>query len=714
MHLQGSANQETMIAELAGLRSQIGRVEVAIQSREALQTSTGDLLKDNGRIIHNLQQYVRVAESFYSNASNIAESVNGGSVIGDPLSQDQWSFIEQWIPQPQILEEPNEEDIIRHRLSSSPSTSPSTEMGLATAEDRTVLTTLSSATTVPQLGQSDSESDIENEATRKFQELALQKFEQKDYIKAEALLRKAIDRNRLREDDSQARDDSLAMKVKLAIACSFQEKWQEVEAFILPLAEMKGLTDVEVFHAMHALALAIKERGDFTLAVKYTKQALNGKRRILGKTHDSYFESIALLAYIYDAKGDLDDAEVYKNFLPAEHRYDLIRAPQLGALQYLTKSILGSKIEQLEVPTGRKPTQLEMQSPSTSILQNSMPHASDLSFKDIAKDTLPLPQHAPTPRKLAPRVATLVAGVLRYNKSLLEAVRKGDGATVQKLLEKGADANFKDSIGWTPLSCAADKGDEAIIQLLLEKGADIEAKDNDGRTALRIAASKGHKAVLQLLLEKGAQIEAKDNIGRTALRIAASKGHKALVQLLLVKGANIEVKDKDGGTALHWAASNWHEAIVQLLLEKGADIEARDKDGRTALRIAASKGHKAVLQLLLEKGAQIEATDNVGRTALRVAASKGYKAMVQLLLEKGADVEAKDKEDKTALHWAAFNGHEAIVQLLLEKGADVQAEDNNGWTALDLAASINNKTMVRLLTPLTRIDRSHPIYLSPR
>jgi ankyrin repeat protein len=47
-------------------------------------------------------------------------------------------------------------------------------------------------------------------------------------------------------------------------------------------------------------------------------------------------------------------------------------------------------------------------------------------------------------------------------------------------------------------------GQAATVQLLLEKGADVEAKGSYGRTALSWAVEKGHEAVVKLLLEKGA------------------------------------------------------------------------------------------------------------------------------------------------------------------------------------------------------------------
>ena len=348
MHFQSSVYQEAMAADLVGLRSQIGRVEVALRSRRAPQSSTSDIEKEESRIIHNLQQYVRVAESFHSNASNIAESVNGGSVIGDTLTQDRWASIEQWIPPPHIAEEPGEEDSYQ-TMSSSPSTNPSTKRQYTAAENPVAHPSPVSVTAAPKFHESDSESDLEKETTRKFHELSLRSFSQRDYSKAETFLRKLINRTPLHANNSTSENELFRTRTRLAIACSFQEKWGEAREIVLPLAQTKDHVDVDVFHIIHALALVYKDKGDLISAVKYTKQSLNGKRKALGRTDPSFLESMTLLAHIYYIMDDRAEAEVYRSLLPAAYRYDSFKVPALTALQYMQKSFPGHGQEEPKV-----------------------------------------------------------------------------------------------------------------------------------------------------------------------------------------------------------------------------------------------------------------------------------------------------------------------------------------------------------------------------
>jgi ankyrin repeat protein len=80
-----------------------------------------------------------------------------------------------------------------------------------------------------------------------------------------------------------------------------------------------------------------------------------------------------------------------------------------------------------------------------------------------------------------------------------------DGSVARLLLERGADVNAQNQLGWTPLHRASFFGALEVVRLLLEHGADIEPKENDGKTALQVAAEEGHDDVVELLREHGAK-----------------------------------------------------------------------------------------------------------------------------------------------------------------------------------------------------------------
>lgn len=160
--------------------------------------------------------------------------------------------------------------------------------------------------------------------------------------------------------------------------------------------------------------------------------------------------------------------------------------------------------------------------------------------------------------------------------SLCPAVKKGDLALVNKLLNERVDVNYS-SERWkaSPLHLAAESGYTQIAQALLEAGADIKARDRAYQcTPLHFAADKGHLDILSLLIAYGADVTAQDWLKRTPLHFVARGSDKLsdrlkIIEKLLEAGAAINQRDRDDGhrTPLDWASQ---EKIKELLLKNGA------------------------------------------------------------------------------------------------------------------------------------------------
>lgn len=262
------------------------------------------------------------------------------------------------------------------------------------------------------------------------------------------------------------------------------------------------------------------------------------------------------------------------------------------------------------------------------------------------------------------------------NTPLHWAVYQGSEAVVRLLLDRGADLEAKNCIGWTALHCTFSQQNKGVIRLLLDRGADVNTKDNSGKTALHVAAKWEKEAVVRLLIEKGADIEAKDKFEKTALCLAARAGSEVMVRLLIEKGADIKAKTNNGLTLLHDAARAGREAVVRFLIQKGADVNAKDKNGQTVLHCAVGSSEKVVVQLLVEKGADIKAQDKIGQTVLHCAAEHNDEAMLRLLVEKGADVQAETNDGETVLQIVTQRWNpDVVAQLLVDLGAEIKAKD---------------------------------------
>ena len=152
--------------------------------------------------------------------------------------------------------------------------------------------------------------------------------------------------------------------------------------------------------------------------------------------------------------------------------------------------------------------------------------------------------------------------------ALAEAARKGDAASVKKLLDEGVDVNTKYRYERTALSFACDRGNVEVVRLLLERGADVNVKDTFyGATPLTWASGPAmgrkpqHAEIVGLLLEHGAKGK------EDALLEAVSAPDAAMTKVILDSGGLPAGTLSD---ALEAAAKDKHQDIVALLEQAGA------------------------------------------------------------------------------------------------------------------------------------------------
>ena len=260
--------------------------------------------------------------------------------------------------------------------------------------------------------------------------------------------------------------------------------------------------------------------------------------------------------------------------------------------------------------------------------------------------------------------------------------------------------NARGPEGSTPFMYAALYSNAATLQKLLQLGADPNKRNDVNATALMWAARNFEKT--KLLVEHGADVNAKSDDLRTPLMIAARRvGGAFIVKLLLDHKANPNPNPKPDteSSPLLEALIAGDAAVVDMLLRQGADAKAT---ADTGLTMAASTPCAKCLDLIVSK-----ITDKKAYTAsLPNIASMGDVRTIRLMLDHGADVNAADPFGRTPLMYVAVSDIQSVaaVKLLIERGADVNAKDthknsgDSGSTVLDIAKQTGNAEIIRLLT----------------
>lgn len=126
------------------------------------------------------------------------------------------------------------------------------------------------------------------------------------------------------------------------------------------------------------------------------------------------------------------------------------------------------------------------------------------------------------------------------NGKLLIAINQGDTVKAKEMLDKGADPNFKNDIGFPLLNLSVQFNYTDSVKLLLGKGATVDFRDHYGWTELMLASNRGNVEIIKLLLDNGADVNAKSKIGETPLILAVARGHSKVVRLLVARGADLK------------------------------------------------------------------------------------------------------------------------------------------------------------------------------
>ena len=294
--------------------------------------------------------------------------------------------------------------------------------------------------------------------------------------------------------------------------------------------------------------------------------------------------------------------------------------------------------------------------------------------------------------------------------ALPHALRYDDLELTRLLLENGGDPNWTMGIWGCKGNCLheaamLDNG-PALVEALLEHGAQVEFRDRDGRSPLAVAVCLNHHALAELLRRHGAKDDAVRDIDRwvgacmagdgnaatrlaegfadgDALRVLAEgtpeERRKARAQLapLFPQTDHLWVcrtvgrSDGDAPPALR-AANN---AALGLLLAGGLSPDAMDDDGEYALHLAAA-GNAEAASMLLAHGAEAGSVNFGNERPHDVAFRRGQRELGRELLaaRRGLvrplpGVELADVFEQAAD--AVVDGDLATLQELLRRHPDL-------------------------------------------
>ena len=247
------------------------------------------------------------AQKVISSATTVsANSEANGSCLGD-MDEEKRQNTLIWVSQP-VAEDGHGE----LRISPPPSDdySGSHTIGCDTSNDLMI--------------DSESEEDLQSEKVQISFSLGKEKFDGGNFAEAQLYFQKCLE---LAEGlPLKRREPARIVESKLMIAtCIYHSvNFSDAERILIPIIEEKiheNITDEGAkrrCQASHLLAGILLRQEKYSLAKSFCKRALLGRRRVLGKDHISYYESLGLLSQIYEASGEQVDAGVLWAMIPEE------------------------------------------------------------------------------------------------------------------------------------------------------------------------------------------------------------------------------------------------------------------------------------------------------------------------------------------------------------------------------------------------------------
>ena len=159
---------------------------------------------------------------------------------------------------------------------------------------------------------------------------------------------------------------------------------------------------------------------------------------------------------------------------------------------------------------------------------------------------------------------------------LIRAIEKGDENKARALIEQGLSLNVHGEEGITPLFWLVTQKNKAAMRLAIKLGADPDFADPNGDSPVVFAAGANDDELLLILLE-GGDANAVDSDGLPAIFAAVAEERIEQIKMLMRFGADINLTSRSGKNSAMYAADINKYEIVYYLIEQGVDYVARNE-----------------------------------------------------------------------------------------------------------------------------------------
>ena len=314
----------THLAELTEVKQKLELLR-AERDPEDIQTQK----KQEEDVLRASEQVISSGETLY------ASSVASGSMLGE-LAPGKKSLIYDWMENANAIESSAFRSVNKE-LDADSSFSAFRDCQLAFMEDTASSGLLTNeheerwGEQFEEGGDLDSEDSFTLDAAQQAIITGREAFQRQDYTEASATLGEAFKIVRELPVSRQTICDPCEMRYMLGVCAFYLEEPLAAEVALLAIIENtpKAKTQddarrLQVCDAGHLLSLVYIRLGRIDQARLYCENALQGRRRLLGKTSDASYESLALMAKIFELNGNTSRSKIVNMMIPDPKRENLV------------------------------------------------------------------------------------------------------------------------------------------------------------------------------------------------------------------------------------------------------------------------------------------------------------------------------------------------------------------------------------------------------
>jgi ankyrin repeat protein len=206
---------------------------------------------------------------------------------------------------------------------------------------------------------------------------------------------------------------------------------------------------------------------------------------------------------------------------------------------------------------------------------------------------------------------------------------------IELLLKAGAEPNYYDDNGTTPLITAIYHERIDIVRQLLDAGADVEQKTNDKTSVFHILAEKYNIEIANMLFSRSKNIDQAKDGGFTPLTVALSEYHNDLAFRFIEAGADLKKALDPAPHIIPEFVINNNREMLEYFWDQGVIDPYAVYQNNNLFHYAAWYNNIEFVRDMVSRGLWDYSTNHAGETPLEIAQRMGHTEIVKLVKEAG-------------------------------------------------------------------------------